>query len=69
MNPAEVLFPDAYRRGQVPGRPQTLPDLRRWRRAALLAAALVALLSWPVWEAATAVARAPLERVLRLLDR
>lgn len=61
-------FPDAYRRAGAPGEPETLPDLSRWLRLVLLLAALLVLVSWPVWEAAKGGTDAQVERILQLLE-
>ncbi len=58
------LSPGAYRhtRGQVPG--SLLPNVRRWALAAVVAVALVGVLSIPLWRDATRSIGSAVERVL-----
>lgn len=64
---AGPIFPDAYARAQRPGPVEYLPDLRRWASVLLAGAALLAILSYPVWRAATAGIPELVAKLLSLL--
>jgi hypothetical protein len=61
------VFPDAYVRSQRPGPVDYLPDVRRWLALLAAGAVLLALVSIPVWRAATDGVPALVRQLLGLL--
>lgn len=62
--PADRLFPEAYRRHQRRGPAGELPLVRRWAVAVVVLGALLLTLSAPLWLQATAVARQTVDQIL-----